>query len=191
VKPIVCMITDRRRLAEPRPDAVVRQVRQAVACGIQLVQIRERDLDGRALYDLARRAVEAVGGSGTRVIVNDRLDVALAAQAHGVQLRAGSFSAARVRTMVPPRFLIGQSVHSVVEAVAAREADFLVYGTVFETESKPGVVAAGLQQLSEVVQATPVPVLAVGGVSPERVPEVLDTGAAGFAAITMFTELAG
>jgi len=191
VKPIVYMITDRRRLPDPRPDAVVRQVRHAVARGIQLVQIRERDLDGRALYDLSRRAVEAVSGSATRVIVNDRLDVALAAQAHGVQLRGGSFSASRVRTMVPPRFLIGQSVHSVGEAVAARAVDFLVYGTVFGTDSKPGVVAAGLQQLSEVVQATPVPVLAVGGVSPERVPEVLGTGAAGFAAISMFTELAG
>jgi thiamine-phosphate diphosphorylase len=190
VTPIVCMITDRRRLADPRPDAVVRQIRQAVARGIQLVQIRERDLEGRALYDLSRQAVDAVKGSTTRVIVNDRLDVALAAGAHGVQLRAGSFSASRVRTLVPTGFLIGQSVHSISEAAAARAADFLLYGTVFETGSKPGVAAAGLEQLSAVVQSTAVPVLAVGGVSTENMPQVLDTGAAGVAGISLFTELA-
>jgi thiamine-phosphate pyrophosphorylase len=183
------MITDRRRLPDPDPEEVVRQVRQAAARGIQLVQIRERDLDGRALYELSRRAVEAVRGSATRVIVNDRLDVALAARAHGVQLRTGSFAAGRVRTMVPPGFLIGQSVHTAAEAAGARAADFLLYGTVFETRSKPGIAPAGLQRLSEVVRATAVPVLALGGVSADRIPDVLETGAAGFAGISMFTEL--
>ena len=85
MKPIVCLITDRRRLADPGPEAVLRQVRRAVADGIQLVQIRERDLDARALYDLCQQAVDSVRGTATRVIVNDRLDVALAANAHGVQ----------------------------------------------------------------------------------------------------------
>ena len=191
MKPIVCLITDRTRLSEPGPEAVLRQVRQAAARGIQLVQIRERDLEGRALYELSRDAVVAVKGSTTRVIVNDRLDVALAASAHGVQLRGCSFSAGRARTMVPPGFLIGQSVHTIDEAASAGGADFLIYGTVFETGSKPGVAPAGLQRLSEVVKATTVPVLAVGGVSPGHVSQVLGAGAAGFAAISMFTELGG
>jgi thiamine-phosphate pyrophosphorylase len=170
---------------------VLRQVRQAAARGIQLLQIRERDLDGRALYDLSRQAVAAVKGSTTRIIVNDRLDVALAAGAHGVQLRSGSFSASRVRSRVPPGFLIGQSVHNVDDATTAHAVDFLIYGTVFETVSKPGVIPAGLERLSELVKATAVPVLAVGGVCAGRIPRVLETGAAGFAAISLFTELSG
>ena len=183
------MITDRRRLPDPGPDAILLQVRRAAASGIQLVQIRERDLDGRALYDLCQRAVAIVAGSATRVIVNDRLDVALAAKAHGVQLRSGSFPAARVRRVVPRGFLIGQSVHAPAEAAAAWAADFLLFGTVFATASKPGLSPAGLQQLSDTVRATPVPVLAVGGVTATNVPQLLEAGAAGFAAITMFETL--
>jgi len=191
VKPIVCLITDRRRLADPGPDAVLRQVRRAAADGIQLVQIRERDLDARALYDLCQRAVDSVRGTATRVIVNDRLDIALAARAHGVQLRGSSFAAARVRSVVPHGFLIGQSVHSPEEAAVARAADFLLFGTVFATASKPGLSAAGLQALTDAARATPVPILAVGGVSATNVLHLLEAGAAGFAAITMFETLGG
>ena len=120
MKAITCLITDRRRLSDPGPEGVLRQVRGAAANGIQLVQIRERDLDARTLYDLCQRAVDIVRGTATRVIVNDRLDVALAANAHGVQLRGGSFPGSRVRPVVPRGFLIGQSVHSPDEAAAGR-----------------------------------------------------------------------
>jgi thiamine-phosphate pyrophosphorylase len=191
VKPIVCLITDRRRLADPGPEAVLRQVRRAAADGIQLVQIRERDLDARALYDLCQRAVDSVRGTATRVIVNDRLDIALAARAHGVQLRGSSFPVARVRPVVPQGFLIGQSVHSAEEAAAARAADFLLFGTVFATASKPGLSPAGLQALAAAVRSTAVPVLAVGGVSAVNIPHLIEAGAAGFAAITMFETLSG
>jgi len=184
------MITDRRRLPEPALDALLRQIGRAASAGVQLVQIRERDLDGRALFDLARSAVDAVRGSSTRIIVNDRLDVALAARAHGVHLRDRSFAPSRVRSMVPPGFLIGRSVHSVDDAASelVLAADYLLYGNVFETASKPGRPAAGLRQLSDVVRATTLPVLAVGGVSAERIPALLEAGAAGFAAISMFAE---
>jgi thiamine-phosphate diphosphorylase len=190
VKPIACLITDRRRLREPTVDAVVRQVRHAAAAGVQLVQIRERDLEGRRLCELARRLVEAVSGTATRIIVNDRLDVALAAGAHGVHLRGGSFAASRARRLVPAGFLVGRSVHASDDvSTAARGADYLAYGNVYETASKPGLPAAGLSRLAAVVRATSVPVLAVGGVSIERIPAVLDAGAVGFAAISMFSEL--
>jgi len=188
VRPIACLITDRRRLPEPTSDGVLRQVVGAAAAGIQLIQIRERDLEGRALFDLARRAVEAVRGTSTRVLVNDRLDIALAARAHGVHLRADSFPASRVRVVAPSGFLVGQSVHSVAEATAAGEVDYLLYGNVFATASKPGRPGAGLPQLAEIVRATTRPVLAVGGVSARRIPEVMAAGAAGFAAISMFVE---
>lgn len=190
MRPIACLITDRWRLPEPTPEGVLRQIVRAAASGVQLIQLRERDLEGRVLFDLARRAVDAVRGTSTRILVNDRLDVALAARAHGVHLRGDSFPASRVRSIAPAGFLIGQSVHSVADARAASsgDADYLLYGNVFETASKPGRPGAGLQQLSDVVRATTCPVLAVGGVSVERVPEVVATGAAGFAAISRFAE---
>jgi thiamine-phosphate diphosphorylase len=192
VTPIACLITDRRRLERPTADALVRQVRRAAAAGVQLVQIRERDLEGGELFDVVRRVVTCVLGTGTRIVVNDRLDVALAAGAHGVHLRSSSFAASRTRASVPAGFIIGRSVHSADDiSTVARGSDYLLYGTVYETSSKPGRAPAGLSGLAAVARATSVPVLAVGGVSIERIPEVLETGAVGFGAISMFLEGSG
>src|SRR5262245_37717092 len=136
------MITDRHRLAATDPERlVVERVAAAAASGVDLVQVRERDLDGRALLGLVTRCVGAASGTRTRVLVNDRLDVALAAGAHGVHLRADSMPAPRARTLAPPGFLIGRSVHSVEEAVTAGAGgglDYLLFGAVFTTVSKPG-----------------------------------------------------
>jgi thiamine-phosphate pyrophosphorylase len=181
------MITDRQRLADPTPEGLVTSVRAAAARGIQLIQLRERDLDGRALFELAGQVMRAVRGTGVRVLINDRLDVALAAGAHGVHLRVVSFRASRVRTVVPAGFLIGQSVHSADEAAALGDgADYLLFGNVFETGSKPGKPGAGIEALAQVSKTTVLPVLAVGGVTLERVPQLLDAGAAGFAGISLF-----
>jgi thiamine-phosphate pyrophosphorylase len=125
------------------------------------------------------------------VVVNDRLDVALAAGAHGVHLRGDSYPAARVRAVVPPGFLVGRSVHSAGEAVAVAAAggvDYLVFGSVFATASKAGQPPAGLPELAAVAAAVPVPVLAVGGVTVEHAGRVAQAGAAGAAAIGLFAE---
>ena len=186
--PVVALITDRRRDAGGA-DTLVERVRWAAAAGVHLVQVREHDLDGGPLTTLARRCVDAVRGSRARVLVNDRLDVALAAGAHGVHLRADSMPASRVRQLSPPGFLIGRSVHGREEAVAAAAAgglDYLLFGTVFATPSKPGRPPAGPTALADVAAAVALPVLAVGGVSPDNVGEVAARGAAGFAAIGMF-----
>ena len=181
------MITDRQRLADPTPEGLVTSVRVAASRGIQLIQLRERDLEGRALFELAGQVLGAVRGTGARVLINDRLDVALAAGAHGVHLRAGSFRASRVRMVVPAGFLIGQSVHSAEEAPALGDgADYLLFGNVFETGSKPGKPGSGVEALAQVSRATALPVLAVGGVTLERVPQLLAAGAAGFAGISLF-----
>jgi thiamine-phosphate pyrophosphorylase len=156
---------------------------------VDLVQVRERDLDGGPLTSLVRRCVDAVRGSRARVLVNDRVDVALAAGAHGVHLRADSVPAARVRAICPPGFLLGRSVHARDEAIAAAAAgglDYLLFGTVFATPSKPGRAPAGLAVLADVASAVTIPVLAVGGVTPDTVEQVVRAGAAGFAAIGMF-----
>jgi thiamine-phosphate pyrophosphorylase len=153
------------------------------------VQVRERDLDGGPLARLVARCVEAVSGTRTRVLVNDRLDVALAAGAHGVHLRGDSIPASRARAIAPSGFLIGKSVHSVAEVSAVMAdggADYLVFGTVFPSASKPGQAPAGAAALAGIVAATSLPVLAVGGVTRETARRVAQAGAAGLAAIGLF-----
>jgi thiamine-phosphate diphosphorylase len=117
--------------------------------------------------------------------------VALGAGAHGVHLRGDSLAASRVRTISPPGFLVGRSVHDVAGATSAAAAgglDYLVFGTVFQTASKAGREPAGLVALASVVSATGLPVLAVGGVDLHHLREVADAGAAGFAAISLFAD---
>ena len=192
MRPVVCLITDRRQLASPTEEGVVAQVAAAARLRVDLVQIRERDLEGRALLRLVRSCVAAAQGTSTRVLVNDRLDVAIAAGAHGVHLRGDSMPASRARAMAPTPFLIGRSVHDAEEARRVTEQgglDFLVFGPVFDTSSKPGRPAAGCDALRSVVSRFPLPVLAVGGVTHDRVAAVTAAGAAGFAAISLFTEL--
>jgi thiamine-phosphate pyrophosphorylase len=188
VTPVLCLITDGGR--DPRgADATVERVTWAARTGVHLVQVRERHLDGRVLTALVRRCVEAVRGSRARVLVNDRLDVALAAGAHGVHLRADSMSAARIRPLCPAGFVVGRSAHARDEAMRVVDEgglDYLLFGTVFRTLSKPGQAPAGVEALAAVASAVPVPVLAVGGVSPDNVNEVAAAGAAGLAAIGLF-----
>ena len=186
--PVICMITDCIREAA-RPD--VTRIAAAARAGVSLVQIREPRLEGGALFDHVRQSVRAVESTTTRVIVNDRLDVALCAGAHGVHLRADSLPATRVRAISPRGFLVGRSVHSVhdaTEAAARGGLDYLVFGTVFPTRSKPGRPSAGVEELARVVSAVSLPVLAVGGVGIQSAPDVAAAGAAGFAAISLFAE---
>ena len=180
----ICLVTDRRRRAP------VEQARDAAAAGVDLIQVRERDLEARDLSELVAGVVAVTRVSATRVVVNDRLDVALACGADGVHLRGDSIPPARARTMVPEGFLIGCSVHGVDEAVAAaRDADYLVAGTVFSTASKPGLTEfLGLEGLGRIAKAVHVPVLAIGGVSLDRAADVAASGAAGLAAISLFQD---
>ena len=194
-RPILCLVTDRRR-ALPRGDeaaarACLLSVAKAAAdAEIDLIHVRERDLDGGALAALVSAVVEAVRGSATRVLVNDRLDVAVACGAAGVHLRSDSMPVASARALAPG-LLVGRSVHSSDEAVSgpAVGADYLIAGTVFATASKPRLSGhLGRSGLSAIVRATRAPVLAIGGVTAERVAEVLAAGAAGIAAIGYFLD---
>jgi thiamine-phosphate pyrophosphorylase len=122
------------------------------------------------------------------VVVNDRLDVAIACGAAGVHLRGDSLPPAAARTIAPPGFLVGVSVHAVDEAVAAApSADYLIAGTVWPTRSKPaGHDVIGAEGLARIVAAVRRPVLAIGGVQADRVAEAAAAGAAGVAAIGLF-----
>jgi thiamine-phosphate pyrophosphorylase len=189
----LCLVTDRRRLAPEASFDVARrrlldQARWAMTSHIDLVQIRERDLDAATLAELVNDVLRVCGGSGTRVVVNDRLDVALACGADGVHLRHDSVPAGPVRPIVPPGFLIGRSVHSAAEAAEAGPVDYLIAGTVFPTRSKAGTPTIGLRGLAGIVRVSSVPVLAIGGVGSEALDEVAATGAAGVAGIGLFID---
>jgi thiamine-phosphate pyrophosphorylase len=179
---MLCLVTDRRR----RPP--IDQAREAAEAGIDLIHIRERDLEARELSALVAGIVAATRGSKTRVVVNDRVDVAIACGADGVHLREDSIPAIRVRQAAPEGFLIGCSVHSPARAAAAaRGADYVVAGTVFPTTSKPELTKLlGLEGLTAVATAVQTPVLAIGGMSLARVADVAAAGAGGIAAIGLF-----
>ena len=180
----ICLVTDRRR----RPP--IEQAAEAADAGIDLIQIREPDLDASELAAIVTRIVQITRGSRSRVVVNDRLDIALACEADGVHLRGDSIPASRARAIVPPGFLIGRSVHGTAEALAAApHVDYLIAGTVFPTTSKPGRTEfLGLHGLASIARAVSVPVLAIGGMTAEHVVEMSAAGAAGIAAVTLFTD---
>jgi thiamine-phosphate pyrophosphorylase len=172
-------------------ELVLRQIEGAVSAGIPLVQIRERDLEARALVQLVRAAVRIASGSATHIVVNDRADVAMAAGASGVHLREASFRAADVRRLAR-ELLVGRSVHSEAAARDAGPVDYLVAGTVFRTASKGGVTPLGIAGLMRMVAAARgVPVLAIGGIDGSVMPALAEAGVAGVAAIGAFVPGAG
>lgn len=198
MKPLLCYVTDRHSLAES--SLLVEQIARAVAAGIDWVQIREKDLSARELLAVTRDAVKIARPSATRIIVNDRLDVALAAGAGGVHLGEASMTVAAVaawrRDSISKNdswreFLIGASCHS-VESVRAAErdgADYVIFGPVFSTPSKEKFgPSLGINRLAEASKAVRIPVLAIGGITEENARECFAAGASGVAAIRMFSE---
>jgi thiamine-phosphate pyrophosphorylase len=192
--PVVCYVTDRKALgSEAASRSVAEKIRFAAAAGVDWVQIREKDLPARELLQLARDAVQS---AGARIVVNDRLDVALAAGAAGVHLGRASVPAADVVRWcragnAPQGFLIGVSCHNLEEVRDAKTAgaDYAFFGPVFDTPSKrPFGAPQGIARLGECCRGVGIPVLAIGGVEEENAVSCIRAGAAGVAAIRMFQE---
>ena len=161
---------------------VLRTAELAIASGIDMIQIREKDLTSSELLDLVRRIAGIAEDSPTRVLVNDRLDIARAVGVSGVHLPQNGLPAASVRPLVD---ILGVSTHTKEEVrdAEAAGADFVVFGPIFDT---PGKTAVGLDRLREVSAAVRIPVLAIGGITEKNTPLVVEAGAAGIAAIRMF-----
>jgi thiamine-phosphate pyrophosphorylase len=167
------------------------QVSAAAAAGIDLIQIREKQLTARALFELTERAVSIARSTSTKILVNDRADIAKGAGADGVHLTTQSLDATAIRRVFGDELVIGASTHSLIEVENARAAgaDFVVFGPVFETVSKrqygPPV---GLEALGGVTR-TDFPVIALGGVSIDNAGHCFQAGAAGLAGISLFSNL--
>jgi thiamine-phosphate pyrophosphorylase len=187
-RPFLCYITDRRGLG-PTPLAV--HVQAAVEAGMDMVQLREKDLPCRELFGLAKSAVAFTQRSKTQIVINDRLDVAMAAGAHGVHLGGESAPPEVVRREVDKDFLVGVSCHSMEESLKAEAggADYILLGPIFDTPSKRRYgPPLGLNKLSEVAKRIRIPVLALGGITVKRVKPCIESGATGIAAIRLFQE---
>ena len=210
-KPIFCYVTDRRafedtsnnseqpgQVRRPRSARSLRDcIRDAVAAGANWIQIREKDLDGGALVELARFAIAETRDPPrrARVFVNDRLDAAVTAGAAGVHLGEKSLPLEAVaewrRSAGRKEFLVGVSCHSLESARAAEGggADYIFFGPIFATPSKAGFGAPqGIGHLREICASVKIPVLAIGGVNDVNARSCLEAGAAGFAAIRLFQE---
>lgn len=185
------MITDRRVQTRDRElNSLIDLVSRAAAAGIDMVQIREHDLSARDVFHLTEAVITGTRATQTLVLVNDRADIAACAGA-GVHLTTRSLTAGVVRKAFGPDLLVGISTHTLEEAEAAEHdnADFVVFGPVFETASKKEYgEPAGLEALGRVTNSLRIPVLALGGMHLSNFAEALDAGAAGVAGISMFSE---
>ena len=178
-------ISDRRRHKGDTLDSI----ESAAADGVDWIQIREKDLSPRELLELTRAALARIQRYPARILVNSRLDVALAAGAHGVHLTSDAPSPGSLRPFVPSKFLIGVSTHTLDEAERAglEFADFAVFGPVFPSASNPDTPdGVGLEALAEVCAWSRLPILALGGISAERIESCVAAGAAGVAGVSMF-----
>jgi thiamine-phosphate diphosphorylase len=194
--PFIVMVTDRGfygSAASREGARLASLIAAAEACaraGIDAVQIRERGLEDAQLLTLVADITGRIAGTTARVLVNDRLDIAMMAGASGVHLPANALPCARARTIVPDSFVIGRSVHSIEEAMAEAAAggcDYLLFGTVFASQSKPaGHPVAGIDALERICAAVTIPVVAIGGMTADRARAGAGAGAAGLAGIGLF-----
>lgn len=193
-------ITDRSQFpgdGKEQERRLLEKITECAAAGVEMIQLREKDLELRALEELALKAMAAIGGSRTLLLINSRTDVALACGAHGVHLPANDLPASEVRAMFARvgvrEPVIGVSAHSTAEVASAEAhgADFAVFAPVFEKSSAAN--REGLEQLRRICHRTetaqpPMPVLALGGITLENAQQCMEAGAAGIAAIRLFQQ---
>jgi thiamine-phosphate pyrophosphorylase len=211
-KPILCYVTDRNSVplanSTDSIEGLMRKIAEVAAAGVDWVQIREKDLKSRELASLTREALRSTAQSSSgmphpvRVIVNDRLDIALAEHAGGVHLGEKGLPVREAKRLQRSNleqragandFLVGVSCHSMEAAeVAQREgADYIFFGPIFATPSKERFgPPQGAERLKQVCRAVSIPVLAIGGIALENAAACLYAGAAGVAAIRLFQEAA-
>lgn len=191
-RPVIYLIT-KGEATDTNFDAARKQILDITAAAVEVnipfVQLREKQLSGRLLFELTMAAVDIARGSRTRILVNDRADIASAAGASGVHLTERSLPVDVIRRIFPTNFVVGVSTHSLDSTRRAfgDGADYAVFGPIFETPGKGP--ACGTAELRNVCNAVPdLPVIGIGGIDKTNCAAVLDAGAAGFAAIRSLNE---
>jgi thiamine-phosphate pyrophosphorylase len=179
--PCLCLVADTSVVSA---DELAQRVSAAVSGGVGLLQIRAKELPGGQLLSLASELKAAIGGRAA-LIVNERVDVAVAAVADGVQLGEEALPVAKARKLLSDGAIIGRSVHSLEGAVRAEAAgaDVLVVGTMFSTGSHPGVDPAGPSLMREISLRCSIPLIGIGGINSSNLAEVVTAGASGVAVI--------
>jgi thiamine-phosphate pyrophosphorylase len=204
-RPILCYVTDRKSLTpatgESQREALLKRIEAAAKAGVDWIQIREKDLSGREIFDLVLQVISQVkkklgANCRTKLIVNDRFDVAISAQAHGVHLGEHSVAVAEIRRWLTAHsnrnereILIGASCHSLDNCKAAEQsgADYIFFGPIFPSPSKAAYGSPqGIKALADVCRVVNVPVLAIGGITLENGYLCINAGAEGLAAIRLF-----
>ncbi|WNV75215.1 thiamine phosphate synthase [Geodermatophilus sp. DSM 44513] len=166
-------------------------VSAAVAAGARIVQVRVKFCPDRALYDFAARVVEVCRRRGATCLVNDRVDIALAVGAAGTHLGAGDLPVAAARSVAGPAHLLGGTARTAAAAteLVAAGADYLGVGPAFSTATKPGLPdPLGVDGVAAVAEAVAVPVIAIGGITADRIPALLTAGAAGVAVVSAVSD---
>jgi thiamine-phosphate diphosphorylase len=185
-EPFFYYITDSDRLSGIPLDTCIRR---ALQWGVDFIQVREKNLSDKDLYERVRQVVGLAEGTQCRILVNGRADIALAAGAHGAHLPSTGLRVSDIRSWLPDDFLVGISAHTEEEILqAGREhADYALLGHVFPTASKTGLGApVGLELLRRACLDTPLPVFGLGGINAGRIESVLKAGAIGVAGISLF-----
>lgn len=196
--PILCLITDGTITDQSALshgfDSFLQLIEIAVSAKVSAIQIREKQLSARTLYELTKQAAQITKRSETRLLVNDRADIALAAGADGVQLTTVSLPTSIIKQHFPSDFIIGVSTHSLAEVQTAQNegADFAVLGPIFDTPSKRIYgKPIGLKKLKEVSDTlSPFPIIAIGGIDFNNTNKVFENGASGIAAIRLLNDAA-
>ena len=184
--PLFYYITDRRQLAG---ITLISCIKRALDWGIDFIQIREKDLSDRALYELTCRIVSLSSATECRILLNGRADIALAAGAHGVHLPSTGMRIPEIRPWLPREFIVGLSVHTIGEIrdACAQGADYILVGHLFPTSSKESYGRPlGLRFFRKACAGVSTPIFGLGGIRPEFVASVLAAGAAGISGISLF-----
>ena len=178
----LCLVTDRRLGDE---STLVERISAAVSGGVDMVQLREKDLPGAKLLELSHRIKDAIGDSAL-LVINERVDVAVAANTDGIQLGEEGLTTSAARAMLGSDVLVGRSVHSLSGAVeaAAGGADFLLVGTMFASRSHPGEEPAGPDLIQSIARQCQLPLIGIGGIDANNVCEIMGAGAHGVAVIS-------
>ena len=183
--PRLYAITDRKKYGKD----FLGTLRRILEKGVKMVQLREKDISGRELYDLALKVRELTREFGALLLINERFDIARAVDADGVHLPERSFPPSVVKRLFPD-MIVGFSAHSLEGAKYAEKegVDFITFGPVFKTSSHPEAKPVGTMKLKEVTSQVRIPVYALGGVTWERIKLCYKNGAYGVAGITIFTD---